>query len=160
MTSSMTSNLGIADGTDGANWTTVASYFSYEAAQSAVDRLSDASFPVGYVEIVGRGLSFVERVTGRVTNLRAAAAGAGTGAWFGLFIGLLVGLFTTGPTWLGLLLGGLVIGAVWGGIFGFIAQWTTHGRRDFASVRALAAEKYDILVAKGEAERASRLIAA
>ena len=156
----MNSDLGIADSADGASWTTVASYSSYEAAQSAVDRLSDASFPVGYVEIVGRGLSFVERVTRRVTTLRAAAAGAGTGAWFGLFIGLLVGLFTTGPAWLGLLLGGLVIGAVWGGIFGFIAHWSTHGRRDFASVRTLAAEQYDVMVAKGQAEQASMLIAA
>lgn len=158
MTSSMTSNLGIADRADGAGWTTVASYASYEAAQSAVDRLSDASFPVGYVEIVGRGLSLVERVTGRVTTLRAAAAGAGTGAWFGLFIGLLVGLFTTGPTWLGLLLGGLVIGGVWGTIFGLVAHWSTHGRRDFASVRALAAEQYDVMVADGQAEQARKLI--
>ena len=160
MTSSLTTNLGIADSADAAGWTTVARYSSYEAAQSAVDRLSDASSPLGNVEIVGRDLSFVERVTGRVTTLRAAAAGAGTGAWFGLFIGLLVGLFTTGPTWLGLLLGGLVIGAVWGGIFGFVAHWTTRGRRDFASVRALAAEQYDVMVAKGQAEQASMLIAA
>ncbi len=77
----------------------VRSYDTYAAAQEAVDRLADASFPVGSVEIVGHDLSIVEMVTGRLTTARAAAAGAGSGAWFGLFIGLLVGLFTTGPEW-------------------------------------------------------------
>jgi Heat induced stress protein YflT domain len=155
----MTNNVGIADSPGGTAWKVVASYSDYEAAQGAVDRLSDASFPVEYVEIVGRDLRFVERVTGRVTKLRAAGVGAGSGAWFGLFIGLLVGLFTTGPAWLGLTLGGLVIGAVAGGFFGFVAQWATHGRRDFASTRGLAAGQYDVMAADGQAERASALLA-
>jgi hypothetical protein len=157
--SPLTNTIGITDSPGGATWKVVASYSDYETAQSAVDRLSDASFPVENVEIVGRELRFVERVTGRVTNLRAAAAGAGSGAWFGLFIGLLVGLFTTGPAWLGLMLGGLVIGAVAGGFFGFVAQWATHGRRDFASIRGLAAGQYDVMVANGQAERAGTLLA-
>jgi hypothetical protein len=69
-----------------------------------------------------------------------------------------VGLFTTGPTWAGLVLGGLLIGAVWGAIFGFIAHYAMRGRRDFASARALVAERYDVLVT-AEAERARTLIA-
>jgi hypothetical protein len=75
----------------------VASYPTYGEAQQAIDRLADGSFPLQYSEIVGRDLRLVERVTGRMTDGRAAAAGAATGAWFGLFIGLLVGLFTVGP---------------------------------------------------------------
>src|SRR5262245_21241584 len=67
-------------------WNNVASYASYEQAQQAVDRLSDERFPVENLEIVGSGLRTVERVTGRLTNARAAAAGAASGAWFGLFI--------------------------------------------------------------------------
>src|ERR1700747_942435 len=132
MISSRTNSIGIADSPDGVAWEVGASYSNYAGAQSAVDRLSDASFPVQYVEIVGRDLRLVEQVTGRVTKLRATGAGAGSGAWFGLFVGLLVGLFTTGPTWLGLVLGGLVIGAIAGGVFGFLVQWATHGQRDFA----------------------------
>ena len=159
MNSLATQNIGIADGHDDGDWKVIGSYSDYSAAQAVVDRLSDASFPVEDVEIVGRDLRLVERVTGRLTNLRAAAAGAASFAWFGLLIGLLVGLFTTGPAWLGLMLGGLVIGAVWGGIVGFLAQWATHGRRDFASIRGLAAEQYDIMVAAGQAERAGQLIA-
>ena len=97
----------------------VASYATYAEAQDAVDSLSDRGFPVEGAEVVGQDVRLVERVTGRLTNGRAAAAGAASGAWFGLFIGLLVGLFTTGPEWLGLVLGGLLIGAFWGALFGF-----------------------------------------
>jgi hypothetical protein len=62
---------------------TVASYATYVEAQRAVDALSDAGFPVDKVDIVGHGLSLVERVTGRLTTARAAGAGALSGAWFG-----------------------------------------------------------------------------
>jgi uncharacterized membrane protein len=136
----------------------VASYPSYAAAERAVDQLSDASFPVEETEIVGRDLSLVERVTGRVTNVRATVAGAGSGAWFGLFIGLLVGLFTTGSEWVGLMVGGLLIGALWGALFGFFAHLVTDGRRDFASTRALAADRYDLNVADAQAKHARQIL--
>jgi hypothetical protein len=138
----------------------VASYSTYGEAQRAVDRLSDAKFPVEHVQIVGRDLQLVETVTGRLTKGRAALAGAATGAWFGLFIGLLVGLFTTGPEWLGLVLGGVLIGAFWGAVFGFLAHLATGGMRDFASLRGLVAKTYDILVADGHADRARQLLGA
>ncbi len=152
------SGLSIAGSSSTVGWKQVASYESYEEVQRAVDRLSDASFPVENVEIVGRELRFVERVTGRLTTARAALAGAGTGAWFGLFIGLLVGLFTTGAEWLGLVLGGVVIGAAWGAVFGFVAHWATRGARDFTSLRTLAAGHYDLMVAEGQAESARALL--
>ena len=136
----------------------VSSYTSYEDAQRAVDYLSDNGFPVEHAQIVGSNLSLVEQVTGRVTTGSATLAGAGSGAWFGVFIGLLVGLFTTGPEWIGLVAGGLLIGAVWGAIFGFVAQYALRGSRDFASNRALVAERHDIMVT-AEAERARTLIA-
>jgi hypothetical protein len=144
---------------DGAvRWQVIGSYSNYADAQRAVDRLSDASFPVENVQIVGRDLRIVERVTGRLTTGRAAMAGAAGGAWWGLFIGLLVGLFTSGPEWLGLVLGGLLIGALWGGIFGFAAQWATRGQRDFASIRSVEAGTYDVNVAEAFADRASTLL--
>ena len=109
-------------------WNTVASYSSYPEAQAAVDRLSDDNFPVENLDIVGSDLRTVERVTGRLTRGRAAAAGAASGAWFGLFIGLLVGLFTRGPTWIGLIIGGLLIGAAWGAVFGFAGAAGSAGQ--------------------------------
>jgi uncharacterized membrane protein len=137
----------------------VGTFSRYGEAQDAVDRLAAGSFPVEQSEIVGRDLVLVERVTGRMDWARAIMAGAGTGAWFGLFIGLLVGLFTTGPVWLGLLLGGLLIGAAWGGLFGILAYWYAGGRHRFASTRALAAQRYEVLVTDGYAEQARRLLA-
>jgi hypothetical protein len=138
--------------------TMVAGYDTYAEAQRAVDRLSDAGFPVEHVQIVGRDVELVENVTGRLTNARAALAGAATGAWFGLFIGLLVGLFTTGPEWLGLVLGGVLIGAFWGALFGFIAHSATRGMRDFSSVRGLVARRYEVLVEHEHSARARQLL--
>jgi hypothetical protein len=139
-------------------WNTVASYSSYEEAQTAVDRLSDESFPVENLDIVGSGLRLVERVTGRLTTGRATAAGAASGAWFGLFIGLLVGLFTRGPVWIGLIIGGLLIGALWGAVFGFASHAATRGRRDFSSAQSLVASRYDIIARGGHAEQARSIL--
>jgi hypothetical protein len=136
----------------------VASYGTYAEAQRAVDALSDAGFPVESVDIVGHDVRLVERVTGRLTNWRAAGIGAASGAWFGLFIGLLVGLFTSGAEWIGLMFGGLLIGAIWGAVFGFVAHWLTRGQRDFSSVSSLVAARYDVAVARGEAARARELL--
>jgi hypothetical protein len=79
-----------------AAWNTVARFDDYEAAQRAVDQLSDNGFPVEKLDIVGSDLRIVERVTGRLTKARAAMAGVGSGLWAGLLIGALLGLFTTG----------------------------------------------------------------
>ena len=136
----------------------VASYATYAEAQRAVDALSDGGFPVESIDIVGHDVRLVERVTGRLTNARAAGAGAASGAWFGLFIGLLVGLFTSGPEWIGLMLGGLLIGAIWGAVFGFVAHWLTRGQRDFSSVRSLVAGRYDVTAPRSEAGRARDLL--
>jgi uncharacterized membrane protein len=117
-----------------AAWNTVASFDNYEGAQAAVDRLSDARFPVENLDIVGSGLRLVEQVTGRLTMGRAAAAGAASGAWFGLFIGLLVGLFTRGPEWIGLIIGGLAIGALMGAVLGIFGHSGTPARRDVTAM--------------------------
>jgi len=139
-------------------WNTVATFESYEGAQAAVDRLSDDGFPVENVDIVGSDLRLVERVTGRLTKGKAAAAGAASGAWFGLFIGLLVGLFTSGPAWLGLILGGLVIGAAWGATAGYVGHAATRGRRDFSSMKTLVAMRYDVIARGGTVDQAKQML--
>jgi uncharacterized membrane protein len=136
----------------------VGSFVTYADAQHAVDRLSDALFPVQYANIVGHDLRLVERVSGRMTNARAAAAGAGSGAWFGLLIGLLIGLFAPGPAWLGLMFAGLLMGAGWGALFGYLAHKATRGQRDFASRQALTASAYDVTVPARYAGRARELL--
>lgn len=139
-------------------WNRVASYDDYAGAQAAVDRLSDAGFPVEHLDIIGSDLRLVERVTGRLTTRRAALAGAASGAWFGLFIGLLLGLFTTSG-WLAILLSAILIGALWGLVFGALGHAATRGRRDFASVRTLAARRYDVVARNGTVEQARQQLA-
>lgn len=134
----------------------IASFDNYFAAQQLVDRMSDGGFPVEHVRIVGDGVRTVEHVTGRLTNGRAALAGAGAGAWWGLLIGLLFAIFTVGPYWIWALLIAVAIGAFWGAVFGFVAHWSTRGRRDFSSVQTLEAQRYDICVTADHAPEAAR----
>lgn len=136
----------------------LASYTEYVDAQRLVDRMSDDGFPVESVRIVGEGVRTVEQVTGRMTRGRAAAAGAASGAWFGVFIGLLFGLFTSGPGWIWFVLISLVIGAFWGAVFGFVAHWSTRGRRDFSSVMTLQARRYEVHVDQAQAAQAARYV--
>jgi hypothetical protein len=136
----------------------VATYDDYADAQRAVDFLADNRFPVDRVTIIGLDLRLEERVVGRLTVARAALAGAGTGAWFGLLIGLLLGLFTS-EGWLWVVLIGVGAGALWGAIFGAIAHALTGGRRDFASVSAIRADRYAVLVEPEYADQAVDLLA-
>jgi hypothetical protein len=138
----------------------VGSYATYVEAQRAVDRLSDSGFPVADVRIVGHGLTSVEVVVGRLTKARAAGAGAASGIWLGLLVGLLIGLFTDDEEWFAVVLTAALLGAVWGAVLGFVAHWSTGGRRDFASTQSLVADRYDVLAPADRAGEARRLFAA
>lgn len=141
-----------------AAWNTVARFDDYESVQRAVDRLSDDGFPVENLDVVGSDLRMVERVTGRLTKARAAGAGALSGLWAGLLIGLLLGLFTSGHSILAVVATGAVCGAVWGAVFGYAAHAATRGRRDFSSVRTLAAGRYDLIARGGTVQRARSML--
>ena len=138
----------------------VGSYDGYEQAQAAVDYLSDEKFAVENVTIIGSDLRMVERVTGRLTQGRAIAAGAAGGAWWGLFVGLLLGIFSTnGGAWIGSLLTGLAIGLVFGALFGWIGYRATQGKRDFTSVSQVTASRYDVMCDPSRAEEARAILA-
>jgi hypothetical protein len=141
-----------------AAWNTVARFDDYESVQRAVDRLSDDGFPVENLDVIGSELRLVERVTGRLTRARAAGAGALSGLWAGLLIGLVVGLFTTGHSMVAVVAAGAVFGAAWGAVFGYAAHAATRGRRDFSSVRTLAAGRYDLIARGGMVERARQVL--
>jgi heat induced stress protein YflT len=136
---------------------TIATYADYEAAQRAIDYLSDNDFPVQWTSIVGTDLRLVERVTGRLTTVRAALAGAASGAWFGLFIGLLFGFFSRSG-WLAVMVVAVLIGAAWGAAFGAVAHGMTGGRRDFSSRSTLQAAQYAVTVDAEYANQARQLL--
>ncbi len=143
----------------GGSRTTVASYGEYRDAERAVDFLSDEGFPVERAAIVGTGLRTVEQIAGRLTTGRAALMGAGQGAMIGLLFGLLFGLFFEGPEFFGVVLYGLIAGALFGAVFAAVAQAAQGGRRDFASVRGMQAERYEVQVDHEVSARAKQLLA-
>jgi hypothetical protein len=139
---------------------TIATFSNYADAQRAVDFLSDRHFPVERVSIVGRGLEYVEQVTGRLTTGRAALQGAGQGALLGLVFALLLGLFfTVAAAYLALLVYGVVVGAVLGALLGALTHAAAGGERDFSGVQAMRARSYEVMVEAEVADEASRLLA-
>ncbi len=136
----------------------LAVYDQYAEAQRAVDHLADEGFPVENCMIVGTDLKQVERITGRLTTGRVAAAGALTGLWLGLFVGLVMSLFTTEST-LTTILSTLVFGVLFGVIWSLVGYAMTRGRRDFSSVSAVVATRYEVLVEHKHLDRARGLLA-
>jgi hypothetical protein len=139
--------------------TTVATYENYPAAERAVDYLSDHEFPVERAAIVGTGLKTVEQIAGRLTTGRAALLGAGQGAMIGLLFGLLFGIFFNGIDFFGVVLYGLVAGVIFGATFGALSQAMQGGRRDFASVQTMQAERYELQIDHEVSARAKQLLA-
>ena len=125
----------------------LAVYDDYAAAQKAVDFLSDNEFPVQNCMIVGTDLKQIERVTGRLTNGRVAGLGAMSGLWLGLFVGLIFSFFgKDGESALAVILSTAVLGAAFGTIWSLLGYLATRGQRDFSSVTAVVATKYEVLV--------------
>lgn len=131
----------------------------YEEAQAVVDYLSDHQFPVQNMAIVGTELRTVERISGRLTRGKVAAAGAASGVWFGLFIGIALALFGGGNA-LGLLIALVIFGAVFGVVWSQVgySAMTRGGARDFSSVSQVVATKYEVLVEHRVAEQAREMI--
>lgn len=137
----------------------LAVYDTYEQAQRAVDHLSDEAFPVENLLIVGTDLKRVERVTGRLTWGRVAAAGAITGLWFGVFVGLVFALWVEGGL-LGILASTALFGALFGVVWALLGYAATRGQRDFSSVTAVVATRYEVLVEHKHREAARTILAA
>ncbi|RNM12461.1 general stress protein [Nocardioides pocheonensis] len=124
----------------------LAIYDKYEDAQKAVDFLSDHEFPVQNCMIVGTELKQVERITGRLTHGRVAALGALSGVWLGLFVGLIFSFFGKDSQVLGMILSTALLGAAFGAAWALAGFIATRGRRDFSSVSAVVATRYEVLV--------------
>jgi uncharacterized membrane protein len=139
----------------------VAAYPTYLEAEQAVEQLTKANFPVEHVTIMGRGMHMVEQVTGKVTWIDSVIRGMLIGALVGVLVGWLFGVFDwfnpiVSAFWLAV--DGLWFGAVVGSLFGFIMWLFMRGRRDFASVGGLQAERYDLHVDEEFANEAERIL--
>ena len=134
-------------------------YDEYAAAQKAVDYLSDNEFPVQNCLIVGTDLKQIERVTGRLTYGRVAAAGAASGAWLGLFVGVLFAVFSTKNSGAATILSTVLMGIVFGLVWALLGYAATRGQRDFSSVKQVVATKYEVLVEHKFLAKAQELLA-
>jgi hypothetical protein len=126
---------------------------TYPEAQSIVNRLTHAGYPVANIAIVGRDLVTVERVLGRMTYARVALKGALNGAWFGLFIGFLMGVTATGAETV-YVPATMAIGAGVGMLVNLVIYSLRRKRQDFSSVQQVIASVYDIIVPNGTADAA------
>ncbi|MDR7363627.1 hypothetical protein J2S63_003180 [Marmoricola bigeumensis] len=135
----------------------LAVYDDYATAQKAVDHLSDEEFPVENLMIVGTDLKQVERITGRLTTGKVAAAGALSGLWLGLFVGVIFSLFGQGNQ-LATILSTVVMGALFGLIWALLGYAATKGQRDFSAVSAVVATRYEVLVEHKHLARAQELL--
>jgi hypothetical protein len=136
----------------------LAVYDDYASAQRAVDFLSDKEFPVENCMIVGTDLKQVERITGRLTTGKIAIGGALSGMWLGIFVGVVFALFDSGSGFATIVttaLFGMAFGIIWA-LVGYAA---TRGQRDFSSVRAVVATRYEVLVEHKLLLRAQELLA-
>ena len=135
-------------------------YDDYAQAQRAVDYLADNDFAVSNLAIVGTDLKSVERVTGRLTRGKIAAAGALSGFWMGLFVGIAFAVFSAQGQ-IGFLFTTPVLGAAFGLVWGQLgfAAVTRGGTRDFSSMTQVIATKYEVLVEHSFAEAARALLA-
>ncbi len=136
----------------------LAVYDEYAQAQRAVDHLSDEGFPVENCMIVGTDLKQVERITGRLTTGRVALAGALSGVWLGVFVGLIFLLFVeeAGAT---TVIATMAVGGMFGVIWSLLGYAFTRGQRDFSSVQAVVATRYEVLVEHKHVDQARQLLA-
>jgi hypothetical protein len=99
----------------------------------------------------------VERVTGKLTWGRVAAAGAASGVWLGIFFGLLLMIFNPAMSF-GVLLAALLLGAGFGMLFGVVSYAITRRRRDYTSLTQVLATSYSIIVDPELGNRARNLL--
>jgi len=137
----------------------LAVYDDYAAAQKAVDFLSDNKFPVEQCMIVGTDLKRLERITGRLTTGRVALGGLVSGLWLGIFVGLVISLFSEGTGLLATVVATMIFGAFFGLIWALVGYAMTRGQRDFSSITAIVATKYEVLVEHKSLARAREILA-
>ena len=136
----------------------VAVFDTYEDAQKAVDFLADERFPVQNLAIVGTDLKLVERVLGRRGWPQVVASGALSGVGTGLLVGLFMVLLYPNLTLGVALLGGLVIGVAMGLLSAAMAHASTKGQRDFSSVTATVATRYEVLGEHNVVQKAREML--
>jgi hypothetical protein len=131
----------------------VATFAALGEVQDALAAIADGEFPIHRATVVGTDLRLVERVSGRMSVLRAAGYGTAAGAWLGALIAAFAAIFTAHSfgAVLSMLFGGIVLGALFGAVFGAVAYRFAGPRDGITGNVTLVAERYELRAAAGQA---------
>lgn len=135
----------------------VGSYETYEAAQSAVDRLVRADFPLRDVSIVGSNLKSVERVTGKMNAGRAALSGLLSGIMLGIFVGLLA-LILMPDSGIAALIPIMLVAVGFSVLWSLIGFMMNPAKKEFTSAMQILAAHFDVVVTPSLAGRARQTL--
>ncbi|MEU4214163.1 general stress protein [Actinoplanes sp. NPDC026623] len=140
----------------------IAVHEDHDEAERTVRALAEAGIPAGRTSIVGRGLAFADRGTGRLSTGEVTARGAVSGLIIGALTGWLLGLFdlvtASVSTWW-LILNAAALGAMLGATIALVGYAATGGRRSFSTGPTLTASHFDVLVDASLADQAVRVLA-
>ncbi len=136
----------------------VAIYDNHDDVVKAVDYLSDCSFPVEHLAIVGTDLKSCEKVTGRLSLPVVLAGGFLQGATWAVMFALITSWVNPQTSlWENLSLALIGFGAV-GMVISAVQYWIRRGQRDFTSTTALIATRYELLAEQAWAAKARELL--
>lgn len=136
--------------------TPVATFTSYEAAQAAVNKLSEADIDVRGVALIGTELRLIERVIAKLTYGRVALAGAMRGLYFGLFLGVAVWLLIPDA---GLTIVAMpALGIAFGMLLGVLTHALTKRNREFQSVQQVLPAKFELIAPNEVLHEARRVL--
>lgn len=136
---------------------TVATFRQYEGAQKAVSKLIANDVPARDIAIVGTALRSIEKVTGRLGWAQAAWQGALNGVLIGLLFAAVMVIWTPGAS-MAVLGGAVLMGVAFGMLLRVVSYTIVRRRRDFASVMTVAADHYEVAVARTHSAEARRLL--
>jgi hypothetical protein len=139
----------------------IAVHEDHHEAQRTVQTLTEGGLPAERTAVVGRGLTFVEQGTGRLSTAEVTRRGAVSGLVIGGLTGSLLGVFNlvtpSVATWW-LAVNAAVLGAVLGAVTALLGYVITHGHRTFATAPNVTASHYDVLVDAELADQAVRML--
>ena len=127
----------------------VASFRNYHDAQAAIDKLSEAGFPLTNLAIIGKDVRTVERILGRMGAGKVFLQGLLSGLWLGLLAALMVSLITDKPLHFALLIALAVAMGLLTGTVRAIGFMLSSRRRGFASARTVIAQSYSVVATTG-----------
>lgn len=135
----------------------VASFTTYDEAQTAVASLADCDFDIRHLTIVGQNLHMVDKVAGRMTIAAASRGGASSGAIWGALFGMFMHFNNMEPRNMPWLFIGAAVGLLVGMMLSALRFVLSRGRPGFKVMSYVVAGSY-VVLADSDVDRAFDLL--